>query len=127
MKSLRRSLVLAFIAGLVLTGLGLVRAGQTLHAESASMNKQQEAGPEVKIDNFSFTPTNLTVPAGTKVTWTNHDDVPHTVVSTDQKFKSKALDTDESFSNTFNEPGTYEYFCSLHPKMVAKVTVEANK
>ena len=124
MKSLPRSLKFTLIAGLVVTALGLLRAGQVLHAESGTANQQPAGGSEVKIDNFSFTPGNLTVAVGTKVTWTNHDDVPHTVVSTDQKFKSKALDTDESFSSTFTEPGTYEYFCSLHPKMVAKITVE---
>ena len=79
---------------------------------------------EVKIDNFSFSPTVLDIKAGTKVTWTNADDIPHTVVSNDQVFKSKALDTDEKFSFTFDKPGTYPYFCSLHPKMTAKVVVQ---
>lgn len=79
---------------------------------------------QVTIDNFSFTPATLTVAAGTRVTWINHDDIPHNVVHTDMKFKSKALDTNESFSFDFTEPGTYEYFCSLHPKMTAKVIVE---
>jgi plastocyanin len=88
---------------------------------------KQESTTEVKIDNFSFTPQVLTVRAGTSVTWTNHDDIPHNVVSSDQKFKSKAIDTDESFSHTFAEPGTYEYFCSIHPKMTAKVIVEEAK
>jgi plastocyanin len=81
----------------------------------------------ITIDNFSFAPTTLTVTAGTKVTWTNHDDVPHTVVSTDQgeKFRSRALDTDESYSFTFTQPGTYAYFCSVHPRMTATVVVTA--
>ncbi len=79
---------------------------------------------EVKIDNFSFGPGTLTVPVGTTVTWTNRDDIPHTVVSTDKVFKSKVLDTDEKFSFTFNKPGTYEYFCSIHPKMTGKVVVQ---
>src|SRR5208282_6465871 len=70
---------------------------------------------EVKIDNFSFGPTALTVPVGTTVTWTNRDDIPHTVVSTDGVFKSKALDTDDKFSYTFAKPGEYPYFCSIHP------------
>jgi plastocyanin len=78
---------------------------------------------EVRIDNFSFGPTEVTVPAGTTVTWTNHDDIPHTVVSTDKVFKSKVLDTDEKFSFTFATPGTYPYFCSIHPKMTGKVVV----
>jgi len=82
------------------------------------------AGAEVKIDNFSFTPETVTVPAGTQVTWTNHDDIPHTVVSEDKSIKSKALDTDEKFSFTFSKPGTYSYFCSIHPKMKGKVVVQ---
>jgi len=84
-------------------------------------------GPSVTIDNFNFAPTTLTVAAGTTVTWANHDDMPHTIVERNQKFKSKALDTDDKFSFTFAEPGTYEYFCGLHPKMVGKVVVEAKK
>jgi plastocyanin len=82
---------------------------------------------EVTIDNFSFQPATLTVPAGTTVTWVNRDDVPNTVASNDNKFRSKALDTDERFSYTFNDAGSYEYFCSLHPKMTAKVVVESRK
>jgi plastocyanin len=79
---------------------------------------------EVKIDNFSFSPATVTVPAGTTVTWTNRDDVPHTVVSTDGAFKSKVLDTDEKFSFTFSKPGTHPYFCSIHTKMTGKVVVQ---
>jgi plastocyanin len=79
---------------------------------------------EVKIDNFSFTPTRLTVKAGTQITWTNGDDIPHTVVSDNQSFKSKVLDTDEKFTFTASKPGTYAYFCSIHPKMTGKVIVE---
>lgn len=79
----------------------------------------------IKIDNFSFTPQTITVPAGTQVTWTNQDDIPHTVVSDDKStFKSQALDTDEKFSFTFIKPGTYTYFCSIHPKMTAQVVVQ---
>jgi plastocyanin len=78
----------------------------------------------VKIDNFSFGPTALTVPVGTSVTWTNRDDIPHTVVSTDGVFKSKALDTDDKFSFVFTKAGTYLYFCSIHPKMTGTVIVK---
>jgi len=84
----------------------------------------QPASAEVTIDNFSFGPTTLTVTAGTSVTWKNNDDVPHTVVSDDKVFRSKALDTDDKFSYAFTKPGTYNYFCSIHPKMTAKVVVE---
>lgn len=83
------------------------------------------AVPQVTIDNFSFAPATLTIAPGTEVTWVNHDDIPHTVVSEDKTtFKSRALDTDEKFSFTFSKPGTYTYFCSIHPKMTAKVIVQ---
>ena len=85
------------------------------------------AGVEVKIDNFTFAPRSLRVAPGTTVTWVNRDDIPHTVVSSGQTpgqlFKSKALDTDDKFSFTFAKPGTYPYFCSLHPKMTGEVVV----
>jgi plastocyanin len=82
-------------------------------------------GKEITIDNFSFGPQSLSVPAGTEVTWVNHDDIPHTVVSEDlTTFRSRALDTDEKFSFTFSKAGTYTYFCSIHPKMTAKVVVQ---
>jgi plastocyanin len=85
------------------------------------------AGPpnvEVKIDNFSFTPASITVKTGTQITWTNADDIPHTVVSDDHIFKSKVLDTDEKFTFTPSKPGIYSYFCSIHPKMTGKLIVE---
>jgi plastocyanin len=78
---------------------------------------------EVVIDNFSFTPATPSVPVGTTITWTNRDDVPHNVVSTEQKFKSPVLDTDEHFSHRFVAPGAYEYFCSIHPKMTGRIMV----
>jgi plastocyanin len=78
----------------------------------------------VNIDNFTFAPQALTVKAGTTVIWRNEDDIPHTVASTKRVFKSKALDTNDSFSFTFTEPGSYEYFCSLHPHMTGKIVVE---
>lgn len=81
-------------------------------------------GTEIKIDNFTFAPQTVTVKVGTKITWTNSDDIPHTVVSNDSSFKSKTLDTDEKFSFTPTKPGTYSYFCSIHPKMTATVVVQ---
>ncbi|HEY8716522.1 MAG TPA: cupredoxin family copper-binding protein [Candidatus Acidoferrum sp.] len=96
------------------------------HAERrlAGLASAQQGTMEVKIDNFSFGPTTLTVAAGSTVTWVNHDDIPHTVVSTDGAFKSKVLDTDEQFSFTFTKPGTYAYFCSIHPKMTGTLVVQ---
>jgi len=93
-------------------------------APRLSANPQQTATADVKIDNFSFGPATLTVAPGTTVTWVNHDDIPHTVVSTDSVFKSKVLDTDEKFSFTFTKAGNYPYFCSIHPKMTATVVVK---
>ncbi len=78
----------------------------------------------VTIDNFTFTPPELTVPVGTTVKWVNHDDIPHTVVNKDKVFRSKALDTDDSYSFTFASAGTFDYFCSLHPHMQGKIIVK---
>jgi len=76
----------------------------------------------VNIDNFTFEPAQLTVKVGTTVTWKNRDDIPHTIVSAG-KFKSKALDTDDSYSFTFTTPGTYKYFCYVHPHMTGTIVV----
>ena len=80
---------------------------------------------EIKIDNFSYSPPTLTVKAGTEITWTNGDDIPHTVVSKDGLFKSKVLDTGERFSFTFAKSGQFGYFCSLHPHMTGTILVKA--
>lgn len=110
---------------LVVLGLGLGIAGGGAETETAAPSAQQKPeAREVRIDNFSFGPAELTVAVGTTVTWTNHDDIPHTVVSTDKAFKSKVMDTDETFSFTFATAGTYPYFCSIHPKMTGKVVVQ---
>jgi amicyanin len=85
----------------------------------------QAAETEVDIDQFTFLPQRITVKAGTTVTWINEDDAPHTVASSGKVFKSKALDTADKFSFTFTTPGTYDYFCSLHPHMTGAVVVEA--
>jgi plastocyanin len=94
-------------------------------AASLPATSSRAAETEVKIDNFAFAPQRIVVQAGTTVTWTNADDAPHTVVSTTKLFKSSALDTEDRFSFTFATPGTYEYFCSLHPHMTGTVVVEA--
>jgi plastocyanin len=83
------------------------------------------ANAEVEIDQFAFIPQRITVKAGTTVTWVNEDDAPHTVASSSKLFKSKALDTQDKFSFTFMTPGTYAYFCSVHPHMTGTVVVEA--
>lgn len=95
------------------------------YARTAASQEQNAAGAQVKIDNFTFEPATITVKQGTTVQWVNRDDIPHTVVSDDKTtFKSKPLDTDDKFSYTFTKAGTYNYFCSIHPKMTAKVVVE---
>jgi plastocyanin len=111
-KLLLMSAVLVGIAGCI---------GRTvLSAQAASDASSQQ----IKIDNFSFTPHQLTIAQGTTVVWANVDDVPHTVVGTHQEFRSKALDTGDQFSFTFTKPGTYEYFCSVHPMMTGKIIVK---
>jgi plastocyanin len=103
----------------------LFAASPNVRANGVGATDQPPAtAAEVKIDNFSFGPQSLTVPVGTTVTWTNRDDIPHTVVSIDGVFKSKVRDTDEKFSYTFAAAGTYSYFCSLHPKMTGKIVVQ---
>ncbi len=83
------------------------------------------AGDEAKvgIDNFAFTPAELIVKPGATVTFENHDDIPHLVVAVDGKYRSKALDTNDRFSITFDKPGEYNYFCGLHPQMKGKIVV----
>jgi plastocyanin len=107
------------IAALVIVAIMI-----TGRAKSFAMPAEQDKATEVKIDNFVFSPNAITIPAGSTVHWTNRDDIPHNVVSEDKTFKSKVLDTDESFAYTFTKPGTYTYFCSIHPRMTGKVVVQ---
>ena len=107
-KSLRNFAV-AFIAAFVLSATTPVWAADAT---------------AVKIGNFTFGPQELKVKAGTTITWTNEDDMPHTVVSPNN-FRSKVLDTEGAYSFTFTTPGTYKYFCSLHPHMTGTIVVEA--
>jgi len=96
-----------------------------LAAVAALMAPARAEDATVKIDNFTFSPPTLTVKVGTTVTWKNEDDIPHTVRATTGAFKSKALDTDDSYTFTFTTAGEYDYFCSLHPHMTGKIVVEA--
>lgn len=111
-RNFRLAIVLAIATGL---GTGVLTARQVLAAP--------ETPAVITIDNFTFGPANLTVPAGTTVTWSNHDDIPHSVVATEKAFRSAALDTNESFTFTFKTAGTFAYFCGLHPHMTGKVIV----
>ena len=113
LRPIAASFVFAAVFGSVLAaGVGPVRAEGPASA--------------ISIDNFSFTPATLTVKAGTTVTWTNKDDIPHGIASSNNAFKkSRALDTDDGYSFTFTTPGTYQYFCYLHPHMVGSIVVES--
>ncbi|MFI5071696.1 MAG: cupredoxin family copper-binding protein [Terriglobales bacterium] len=95
----------------------------TVTSKRLASSRSEVATTSVDIDNFSFAPRQLTIPAGRRVTWINKDDVPHTIISVDHRFKSKALDTNDKFSFTFQNPGVYEYFCSVHPTMTGKIIV----
>lgn len=110
-KHMTRRLALVLLATAVAAPLAMRRA----HAADAT----------VKITEFTFSPLALTVKAGTTVTWTNEDDIPHTVDATTRAFKSGVLDSDQKFSFTFTAPGTYKYFCALHPHMTGAIVVEA--
>jgi len=113
--TLRRTLIAAALGGACALPLSaLILPGQA-----------QNAPVQVGIDNFTFNPQKLTVKAGTTVIWTNKDDIPHAVAAVNKEFKSKTLDTDDRYAFTFTTPGSYEYFCSLHPHMTGTVVVEA--
>ena len=123
-----RVLAISLIACAALLALLAGCARKTVATTApASASATAPAGePQVTIDNFAFTPQELTIASGTKVTWLNRDDVPHTATSSDSppKFNSKALDTDDKFSFVFTTPGTYPYFCAVHPKMTGKIIVK---
>jgi len=112
---MRSAIVAALLGAFVGSGL----AGGVLVARAAS------PAAAVSIDNFTFTPPTVTVKAGTTVTWTNKDDIPHGIAATNNTFpRSKALDTDDSYSFTFTTPGTYQYFCYVHPHMTGTIVVQ---
>ncbi len=109
-----------FITALVVT-MGLLSSSQAQEKLAANA---PAPSPTVRIDNFSFTPAEIAVAPGTTLTWVNGDDIPHTVAATNKAFRSKVMDTDQRYSFTFTAPGTYDYFCSLHPPMQGKVIVK---
>jgi len=97
----------------------IARAGDTSNAQMVA-----EGVARVEIMNYEFLPATLTVPLGTTVTWTNRDDEPHTVTSSEKVFASPGLDAGEAFSYTFSTPGTYAYRCALHPHMTGTIIVK---
>jgi plastocyanin len=118
-------MISATLRSLGVRSLGVaIAAAMILHAPIARAEDTKAVDDiKVMIDNFTFEPAQLTVKVGTTVTWTNRDDIPHTVVSAG-KFRSKTMDTDGTFSFTFTSAGDYKYFCSLHPHMTGTVKVE---
>ena len=108
--ALDRALVVALLLGPV---IGAMLAFGAVAA--------QDATNVITIDNFTFSPKELTVAVGTTVKWVNHDDIPHTVVEKQTAFRSKLLDTDDSYSYTFTSAGAFDYFCGLHPHMVGQI------
>jgi plastocyanin len=103
--------------------LGVAMTASAVWAAVTALEDKQ-ANVTVKMVNFTYSPDPLTVPVGTTVRWVNYDDDQHNVVSDDKSFKSKLLDKNQEYSYTFTKKGTYRYICSIHPKMVGKVTVE---
>lgn len=117
---MRRTL---FTSGLPIALLLVLTVIFALHAMRARSAESKSSRMEVRVDNFSFAPETLSIPANSTITWVNKDDVPHVIASNDGLFKSKALDTDDKYSYTFRKAGTYFYYCSIHPKMVGKIVV----
>ena len=109
----------AVSAALIGAAVGTVLAGGVLFAEA-----QSPKAAAVSIDNFTFPPDSTEIAVGTTVIWTNEDDIPHALAASERQFKSHALDTGDTFTYTFTQPGTYEYFCSLHPHMKGKIVVK---
>jgi plastocyanin len=109
----------ALLCGIAFLNLSLFAlGGEMKNADSTKQNK-------IEIKDFAFNPQSITVKSGDKVTWINRDEEPHTVVSVGKKFpKSQGLDTDQEYSIIAGTPGTYEYFCSVHPKMTGTIVVE---
>ena len=110
--------IAALLCGMSLLNLSLLALGGEMKNADSKQNR-------IEIKDFAFNPQTLTVKSGEKVTWINRDDEPHTVVSVEKQFKkSTALDTDQEFTITAGAPGTYTYFCSVHPKMTGTIIVE---
>ena len=113
-----------FIFALLFTGYGFSVQGGSMNQTGISAMSANNQNI-ISIDNFTFKPQTMTVNVGTTVSWINHDDIPHLVVIIGgTNSKSPALDTDQDFSYKFTTPGTYDYFCSLHPKMTGKIIVK---
>jgi plastocyanin len=120
----RRMAISMMVLAIAVRSTHLLQSARAADATTAPAPAAQESA--VEIDNFVFKPQNLSISVGTKVTWTNKDDVPHTATSSDTppQFDSKTLDTDGKFSFTFTKPGTFKYYCKVHPHMTGTITVK---
>ena len=107
-----------------LTAVSYKTGNSQLAIMDSNLESNNSQTVEIKIDNFAFNPGSLAVTTGSKVSWTNHDDIPHNVISTNKLFASPVLDTGETFSHVFENAGEYPYYCSIHPKMTAALTVK---
>jgi len=120
---MKKAILSAATTVVVAMAFGLSRSSQARPAANGQNTSNGQY--QVKIDNFSFGPAALTVPVGATVTWTNQDDVPHNIRSSEGNIlKSPVMDTDQKFSYTFTKAGTYPYYCGIHPKMTGKVIVQ---
>ena len=109
------------LCGIAFLNLSLFAIAGEMKNDDSTSSKQNR----IEIKDFAFNPQTITVKSGEKVTWINRDEEPHTIVSVGKQFKkSTALDTDQEFTVTVGAPGTYEYFCSVHPKMTGTIVVE---
>jgi len=133
MQQLKMKQIAAFnwsVAALIAIALLMILIGTASHAQHENDPRAlvrtagHDTASQVVIDNFVYSPVPLTVKVGTTVTWVNHDDIPHTVDSTQGKFKSAALDTDDKFEFRFTEAGEYPFYCRMHPKMTGKIIVQ---
>ena len=111
----------ALLCGIAFLNLSLFALAGEMKNDDSTSSKQNR----IEIKDFAFNPQTITVKSGEKVTWINRDEEPHTIVSVGKQFKkSTALDTDQEFTITVGAPGTYDYFCSVHPKMTGTIVVE---
>lgn len=117
-----------FISKTTMAALACGISSFSLFGLAAEMKDTGSSGPgqnKIEIKDFAFNPQTITVKSGEKITWINRDEEPHTVVSVEKQFKkSSALDTDQEFTITAGAPGTYTYYCSVHPKMTGAIVVE---
>ena len=104
--------------------MALILVGFTAYSQHARAHTATADANEIVIQNFAFEPSTLTIKVGEKVTWVNRDDEPHTATATDKRFNSKTLENGDRFSTEFTSPGTYKYYCALHPKMTGQIIVK---